>query len=179
MFVRQTLWSLVPHKLSTWGHFSHLSVNPPAVLAWAGGDPVTNITVQCETVWGCETCWGRERRREAGQSCLLCLPGLSRHLHVNLWHWTALSWYECLDSPPSCLLYYFVNTINYTSTVYSYRWDVLIEILGAQKQRISRLGVELKHVNGAGNKNKKGETESWITHKPVQRLNQNQNNYIY
>ena len=37
---------------------------------------------------------------------------------------------------------------------------MLIEILGAQKQRISRLGVELKHVNGAGNKNKKGETES-------------------
>ena len=40
---------------------------------------------------------------------------------------------------------------------------MLIEILGAQKQRISRLGVELKHVNGAGNKNKKGETESSIT----------------
>ena len=37
-----------------------------------------------------------------------------------------------------------------------YRWDVLVEILGAQKQRISRLGVELKHEKGAGNKLSKG-----------------------
>ena len=36
---------------------------------------------------------------------------------------------------------------------------MLIEILGAQKQRISRLGVELKHEKGAGNKLNKGKWE--------------------
>ena len=127
-----------------------------------------------ETVRRVQADWGRP---------VLSAPSPGTELRptisVLILQCTAVSWYECLDSPPRCLLYYFVNTINYTSTVYSYRWDVLIEILGAQKQRISRLGVELKHVNGAGNKNKKGETESWITHKPVQRLNQNQNNNIY
>ena len=42
---------------------------------------------------------------------------------------------------------------------------MLIEILGAQKQRISRLGVELKHEKGVGNKLNKGKREFSIKNK--------------
>lgn len=50
---------------------------------------------------------------------------------------------------PVCALSYFVNTSRGgTSNVYFYRWDVLVEILEAQKLRISRLGIQLEKVSG-------------------------------
>ena len=54
-----------------------------------------------------------------------------------------------------CLLSYFVKNISCTLNVYFNRWDVLLEILEAQKLRISRLGVQLEKVTGL--RTKKGE----------------------
>ena len=125
-------------------------------------DLLTKLTLRgCKTVWG----WQRLTEADRGRTVVCFLSQGTAGQFTSESQYNAGAWYECLDRRPVCLLYYFVNTINSTSSVYCHRWDVLIAILGAQKQRISRLGLELKHEQGVGNRLKKGEWESFLLHK--------------